>query len=435
MPRLTRAPCCAPPFLPQVNDYLARRDCEWVGQVHRFLGLSVGLVQQGMTEKDRRAAYASDITYVTNSEVGFDYLRDNLATSLDELARAEAVGLLLSSPRRRHFRLSQHDTATAPLTDRAARLLAPPQVLRDFNFCVIDEVDSILIDEARTPLIISGPADKPSDRYITAAKVADAFQKGVHYKVDEKQRSVTLSEEGYEAAEELLQVKDLYDPRTQWALYIINALKAKELQKKDVNYIVKNGEIIIVDEFTGRTMQGRRWSDGLHQAVEAKEGVAIQNETITIASVTYQSFFRCGGGGAAALPYRMLRRPVACVIADSIACSFAWCFVSLPSDRKTHRSGFHRFLPPQQLQQALRHDGHRRHRGDGVRQHLQPHRSGCAHQPPQLAHGLAGRRVPPEHGEVERGGDGGGADEQEGPPGARGHHLRGAERDAVGAPD
>lgn len=170
----------------------------------------------------------------------------------------------------------------------------PFQVLRrEFNFCVIDEVDSILIDEARTPLIISGPADKPSDRYLTAAKVADAFQKGVHYKVDEKQRSVVLTEEGYEAAEELLQVKDLYDPRTQWALYIINALKAKELQKKDVNYIVKSGEVIIVDEFTGRTMVGRRWSDGLHQAVEAKEGVAIQNETITIASVTYQSFFRC----------------------------------------------------------------------------------------------------------------------------------------------
>ena len=177
--------------------------------------------------------YGSDVTYVTNSELGFDYLRDNLAQSTGEL------------------------------------------VQRDFNFCIIDEVDSILIDEARTPLIISGMADKPSERYIQAAKIADAFEKDYHYKVDEKQKSVLLSEEGYEAAEDLLQVTDLYDPRTQWALYLINAIKAKELQKRDVNYIVRGQEIIIVDEFSGRTMQGRRWSDGLHQAVEAKEGVTI----------------------------------------------------------------------------------------------------------------------------------------------------------------
>ena len=135
-------------------------------------------------------------------------------------------------------------------------------------------------------------ADKPSERYIQAAKIADAFEKDYHYKVDEKQKSVLLSEEGYEAAEDLLQVTDLYDPRTQWALYLINAIKAKELQKRDVNYIVRGQEIIIVDEFSGRTMQGRRWSDGLHQAVEAKEGVTIQNETVTIASVTYQAFFK-----------------------------------------------------------------------------------------------------------------------------------------------
>jgi preprotein translocase subunit SecA len=233
-----------------VNDYLARRDCEWVGQVPRFLGLSVGLIQQGQSEAERRAAYAADVTYVTNSEVGFDYLRDNLAATTEEL-----VG-------------------------------------RGFAFALIDEVDSILIDEARTPLIISGMSDKPSDRYVTAAKVADAFERDVHYKVDEKQKSVTLTDDGYSAAEELLQVTDLYDPRTQWALFLINALKAKELQKRDVNYIVRTGEAVIVDEFTGRTMLGRRWSDGLHQAVEAKEGLAIQNETVTIASVTYQSFFR-----------------------------------------------------------------------------------------------------------------------------------------------
>jgi preprotein translocase subunit SecA len=233
-----------------VNDYLARRDCEWVGQVHRFLGLSVGLIQQGLSETERRTAYAADVTYVTNSEVGFDYLRDNLAQSAEEL-----VG-------------------------------------RGFGFAIIDEVDSILIDEARTPLIISGLADKPSERYVTAAKIADAFARDTHYKVDEKQKNVTMTEAGYEAAEQLLAVTDLYDPRTQWALYLINALKAKELQKRDVNYIIRTGEAIIVDEFTGRTMVGRRWSDGLHQAVEAKEGLTIQNETITIASVTYQSFFR-----------------------------------------------------------------------------------------------------------------------------------------------
>ena len=233
-----------------VNDYLARRDAEWIGQIHKFLGLSCGLIQAGMTEEERRVGYGSDVTYVTNSELGFDYLRDNLAQSTGEL------------------------------------------VQRDFNFCIIDEVDSILIDEARTPLIISGMADKPSERYIQAAKIADAFEKDYHYKVDEKQKSVLLSEEGYEAAEDLLQVTDLYDPRTQWALYLINAIKAKELQKRDVNYIVRGQEIIIVDEFSGRTMQGRRWSDGLHQAVEAKEGVTIQNETVTIASVTYQAFFK-----------------------------------------------------------------------------------------------------------------------------------------------
>ena len=233
-----------------VNDYLARRDCEWIGQIHKFLGLSCGLIQAGMNEQERREGYSSDVTYVTNSELGFDYLRDNLAQTTAEL------------------------------------------VLRDFNFCVIDEVDSILIDEARTPLIISGLADKPSERYVQAAKIADAFEKDFHYTVDEKQKSVLLTEEGYEAAEELLQVTDLYDPRTQWALYIINAIKAKDLQIKDVSYIVKGTEVVIVDEFTGRTMVGRRWSDGLHQAVEAKEGLPIQNETVTIASVTYQAFFR-----------------------------------------------------------------------------------------------------------------------------------------------
>lgn len=246
-----------------VNDYLARRDCEWVGQVQRFLGLQVGLIQQNMSSEQRRENYSCDITYVTNSELGFDYLRDNLATSVDEL------------------------------------------VLRGFNYCVIDEVDSILIDEARTPLIISGPAEKPSDQYYKAAKIAAAFERDIHYTVDEKQKTVLLSEQGYEDAEEILDVKDLYDPREQWASYILNAIKAKELFLRDVNYIVRGKEVLIVDEFTGRVMQGRRWSDGLHQAVEAKEGLPIQNETITLASISYQNFFLqfpklCGMTGTAA---------------------------------------------------------------------------------------------------------------------------------------
>lgn len=246
-----------------VNDYLARRDCEWVGQVPRFLGLKVGLIQQNMTSEQRRENYLCDITYVTNSELGFDYLRDNLATSVDEL------------------------------------------VMRAFNYCVIDEVDSILIDEARTPLIISGPAEKPSDQYFKAAKIAAAFESDLHYTVDEKQKSVLLTEQGYEDAEEILDVKDLYDPRGQWASYLLNAIKAKELFLRDVNYIVRGKEVLIVDEFSGRVMQGRRWSDGLHQAVEAKEGLPIQNETVTLASISYQNFFLqfpklCGMTGTAA---------------------------------------------------------------------------------------------------------------------------------------
>ncbi|XP_048563246.1 protein translocase subunit SECA1, chloroplastic isoform X1 [Triticum urartu] len=246
-----------------VNDYLARRDCEWVGQVPRFLGLQVGLIQQNMTPEQRRENYLCDITYVTNSELGFDYLRDNLAMTVDEL------------------------------------------VLRNFNYCVIDEVDSILVDEARTPLIISGLAEKPSDRYYKAAKIAEAFEQDIHYTVDEKQRNVLLTEQGYADAEEILDIDDLYDPREQWASYVLNAIKAKELFLRDVNYIVRSKEVLIVDEFTGRVMAGRRWSDGLHQAIEAKEGVQIQNETITLASISYQNFFLqfpklCGMTGTAA---------------------------------------------------------------------------------------------------------------------------------------
>ena len=239
-----------------VNNYLARRDAEWMGQVHRFLGLSVGLIQQGMNSAERRQNYACDITYGTNSELGFDYLRDNMATSIEEV------------------------------------------VQRPFNYCIIDEVDSVLIDEARTPLIISGQVERPSEKYTKAAAVAAALKRKKdeddpegHYEVDEKQRNVLLSDEGFIQAEIMLEVQDLFDPKDPWAHYIFNAIKAKELFIKDVNYIVRNDEIVIVDEFTGRVMIGRRWSDGLHQAIEAKEHVDIQPETQTLATITYQNFF------------------------------------------------------------------------------------------------------------------------------------------------
>jgi preprotein translocase subunit SecA len=232
-----------------VNDYLARRDAEWMGQVHRFLGLSVGLIQSGMGPAERQRNYACDITYATNSELGFDYLRDNMATAMADV------------------------------------------VQRPFNYCIIDEVDSVLIDEARTPLIISGQVERPTEKYMKAAEIARYLNKEEHYEVDEKARNVLLTDEGFAEAEKLLEVQDLYDPNDPWAHYIFNAIKAKELFIIDVNYIVRNGEVVIVDEFTGRVLQGRRWSDGLHQAIEAKEKVEIQNETQTLATITYQNFF------------------------------------------------------------------------------------------------------------------------------------------------
>ena len=232
-----------------VNDYLARRDAEWMGQVHRFMGLSVGLIQSRMTPTERKKNYECDITYVTNSEVGFDYLRDNMATSMDDV------------------------------------------VQRPFNYCVIDEVDSILVDEARTPLIISGQVERPTEKYLRAAEIALRLQKEEHYEVDEKARNVLLTDEGFAESENLLGVTDLFDPEDPWAHFMFNAIKAKELFLKDVNYIVRNGEVVIVDEFTGRVLPGRRWSDGLHQAIEAKEVVEIQPETQTLATITYQNLF------------------------------------------------------------------------------------------------------------------------------------------------
>ncbi|MEH2310198.1 MAG: preprotein translocase subunit SecA [Nostoc sp.] len=232
-----------------VNDYLARRDAEWMGQVHRFLGLSVGLIQASMTPSERQKNYDCDITYVTNSEIGFDYLRDNMATSMADV------------------------------------------VQRPFNYCVIDEVDSILVDEARTPLIISGQVERPTEKYLQAAEIAFTLKKDEHYDVDEKARNVLLTDEGFAEAENLLGVTDLFDPEDPWAHFVFNAIKAKELFLKDVNYIVRNGEVVIVDEFTGRVLPGRRWSDGLHQAIEAKEHEEIQPETQTLATITYQNMF------------------------------------------------------------------------------------------------------------------------------------------------
>ena len=237
-----------------VNDYLAKRDSEWMGQIYKFLGLTVGVILSNQHDAEefnrKRAAYACDITYGTNNEFGFDYLRDNMASSKDML------------------------------------------VQRPYNYAIIDEVDSILIDEARTPLIISGRVEKGADTYTLMSKVAPQLEKLKDYEVDEKNKNVILTEDGIDKAQEIIGCKDLFDINNQYAHDLLNALKAKELFIKDTDYVIKDGEIVIVDEFTGRLMPGRRWSDGLHQAIEAKEGVAIQDETQTLASITFQNLFR-----------------------------------------------------------------------------------------------------------------------------------------------
>lgn len=237
-----------------VNDYLAKRDSEWMGKIYKFLGLSVGVILSNQHDAEefnrKREAYACDITYGTNNEFGFDYLRDNMASSKDML------------------------------------------VQRPYSYAIIDEVDSILIDEARTPLIISGRVEKSADTYNLMAKVAPQLEKNKDYEVDEKNKNVILTEDGIDRAQEIIGCKDLFDINVQYAHDLLNALKAKELFIKDTDYVVKDGEIMIVDEFTGRLMPGRRWSDGLHQAIEAKEGVEIQDETQTLASITFQNLFR-----------------------------------------------------------------------------------------------------------------------------------------------
>jgi len=252
-----------------VNDYLARRDSEWMGQIYRFLGLTVGVIVHGIDDAERRRSYAADITYGTNNEFGFDYLRDNMKFALDDY------------------------------------------VQRPFYYAIVDEVDSILIDEARTPLIISGPTEDSTDKYYIIDRIIPQLKKGAvieeeantlsgkrkrytgDFTVDEKAKSATLTEEGVLQVEKLLRIDNLYDPRNMEILHHVNqALRAHALFKRDVDYVVKDGEVLIVDEFTGRLMPGRRWSDGLHQAIEAKEGVVIENENQTLATITFQNYFR-----------------------------------------------------------------------------------------------------------------------------------------------
>src|SRR5918992_477556 len=234
-----------------VNDYLAKRDSEWMGQIYNLLGLRVGLIQGQMSTAERLPAYAADVTYGTNNEFGFDYLRDNMVTELESL------------------------------------------VQRGHNYAIVDEVDSILIDEARTPLIISGAAQESTRLYQHFASIAPRLQRDVHYEVDEKKRTIAVSEEGVARVEQLLGVENLYDHVNVDMVHQLEvALKAKELYKKDVEYVVQQGEVKIVDEFTGRILAGRRYSEGLHQAIEAKESVRVKEENQTLATITLQNYFR-----------------------------------------------------------------------------------------------------------------------------------------------
>ncbi len=234
-----------------VNDYLAKRDAEWMGKVHRFLGLEVGCILNSMSDRERKIQYNADLTYGTNNEFGFDYLRDNMKPSLDRY------------------------------------------VQREHNFAIVDEVDSILIDEARTPLIISGPSDETTDLYYETDRAIRNLKRDIDYTVDEKHRSATLTEDGVRRLEEVLNIENLYSPENASLVHHVHAgLKAHALFKRDTDYVVRDGEIVIVDEFTGRFMPGRRWSDGIHQAIEAKEGVTIEGENQTLATITLQNYFR-----------------------------------------------------------------------------------------------------------------------------------------------
>ena len=234
-----------------VNDYLAKRDAEWMGKLYNWLGLSIGIIVHDLSDAERKASYGSDITYGTNNEFGFDYLRDNMKFALEDM------------------------------------------VQRELNFAIVDECDSILIDEARTPLIISGPSESSTDKYVVVNQVIPHLVRDVHFTMEEKSKTASLTEEGNTKVEQLLGVDNLFDPKhIEYLHHIYQGLKAHYLYKLDVDYMNKDGEIVIVDEFTGRLMPGRRWSDGLHQAIEAKEGVEVRSENQTLATVTFQNFFR-----------------------------------------------------------------------------------------------------------------------------------------------
>jgi len=251
LPAYLNALACRGVHIVTVNDYLARRDAEWMSPIFRLLGMSIGVIVHDLDDRQRREAYGADITYGTNNEFGFDYLRDNM----------------------------KYDLADC--------------VQRGHHFCVVDEVDSILVDEARTPLIISGPAEESTDKYYKIDKIVPKLVQEMDYTIDEKQRTATLTEEGVSKCERLLGLGNLYDPAHMETIHhVYQALRAHTLYKRDTDYVVDNGEVIIVDEFTGRKMPGRRWSDGLHQAVEAKEGVKIERENQTLATITFQNYFR-----------------------------------------------------------------------------------------------------------------------------------------------
>jgi len=237
-------------FVVTTNDYLARRDGETMGQVLRFLGLTVGVIQSYQKEAERKAAYSCDVTYVANQELGFDFLRDNLAMSAENVVQQRA-----------------------------------------YNFCLVDEVDSILIDEARTPLIISRKGKAPTEKYFSCAQIAMELKKGIHYEVDLKNQKVELTATGFKFCEQIVG-KGLFEFSDPWAFYIVNALKAKELFNKDKEYIIKDGSIFIVDSFSGRVLEGRRFTDGIQQSIEAKEKLKVSDETQVIAKVTYQNLFK-----------------------------------------------------------------------------------------------------------------------------------------------
>lgn len=232
-----------------INDYLASRDQASMGQIYSLLGLNTGLIQDDMSKLERKKNYNADITYVTNYEVTFDFLRDNMALNLNDVT------------------------------------------LRPFNYCIIDEVDSVLIDEAQTPLILSENFETPVDKYIIAAEITEYLKRNIHYTVDEKNKNIILLDKGSQQIEKILQIQDLYDPRDPWIPYVINAIKADSLFTNNVHYIIQNNRIVIVDEFTGRIMPDRRWGDGLHQAIEAKEQLPIRQKSETQAEITYQNFF------------------------------------------------------------------------------------------------------------------------------------------------